>query len=485
MAEVRGTTAGVSLDQQPKTFGLFSMTLFAVSAILVADTVATSAAIGVQGLTWWVILAILFFIPYGFVTAELGSAWPEEGGIYVWVREAFGPRWGAVTAFLYWINVAYWAPSVFVLFAGTLSTAFWGSMPRSAQEIVVIALIWAVVAVGILPITLSKWVPNASAASKMIVLIALGVIGVAFAIKNGTANSFALSQWKPSWGSNYSYLPIIIYSYMGFELMNSAGAAINKPKRDVPKMIVLAGALILAIYMFATFGIQASLKLNDLSIVTGIADAMKLSFHDVLKGYTWLYDILMVVLLFTFFGNMLTWSLGANHSMATGAKDTRAAGLFGHVNRRYVSPDYAYLLFGVVATAVTVVNYALFYTKEEVFWTIFALSSIVFLFPYLLMFPALLLLRAKQPDTPRPYVVPWGTFGAWLWVLLCEAGITFTVVLFFYAVPEGTPKATYWAITGGGTALSILIAFLLYKPGIATPQQSTSASPPQVTVGGK
>jgi amino acid transporter len=359
--------AGPSIEEQPKTFGLLSMTLFAVSAILVADTVATSAAIGVQGLTFWIILAILFFIPYGFITAELGAAWPEEGGIYVWVREALGPRWGAVTAFLYWINVAYWAPSVFVLFAGTLATVFWSGMSRTAEEVIVIALIWAVVAVGVLPITLSKWVPNASAAFKMIVLVGLGVIGAAFAVKNGTANSFALSQWRPSWGNNYSFLPIIIYSYMGFELMNSAGSAIKEPKRDVPKMIVLAGALILAIYMFATFGIQASLKLGDLSIVTGIADAMKLSFDNVLKGYSWLYDILMVMLLFTFFGNMLTWSLGGNHSMASGAKDTRAAGLFGHVNRRYTSPDYAYVLFGVIATAVTVINYALFYTKEEVF----------------------------------------------------------------------------------------------------------------------
>ena len=116
-----GDPGSATLADQPKVFGLFSMVLFAVSAILVADTVATSAAIGVQGITFWVALAILFFIPYGFVTAELGSAWPEEGGIYVWVREAFGPRWATMTAWLYWVNVAYWAPSVFVLFAGTLA----------------------------------------------------------------------------------------------------------------------------------------------------------------------------------------------------------------------------------------------------------------------------------------------------------------------------------------------------------------------------
>lgn len=483
MAEVRSATAGVSLDQQPKTFGLFQMVLFSVSAILVADTVASSAAIGVQGLTWWVILAILFFIPYGFVTAELGSAWPEEGGIYVWVREAFGPRWATVTAFLYWVNVAYWAPSVFVLFAGTLATVFWSGMSKTAEEILVLALIWAIVGIGVLPIEWSKWVPNSSAALKMIVLIVLGVVGAAYAIKNGAANSFSLSDWKPTWSGNWQYLPIVIYSYMGFELMNSAGSAIKNPRRDVPKAIIAAAGIILFVYMFSTFGILASLKLKDLSIVTGIADALKLSFNDVLGGYNWLYDIVIVGLLFTFFGNMVTWSIGANHSMGSTGLDKTAPRVLGHVNRRYKTPDYAFVLMGVIASGVTVINYAFFGNNEDIFWTIFALSSIVFLLPYLLMFPALVVLRAKQPNKPRPYTVPGGTAGVWLWTILCEAGIVFTIFLFFYG--DGTIQTTYWLITGIGTIVSIIAGFLLYKPGIATPQQSTSASPPQATVGGK
>ena len=164
-----------------------------------------------------------------------------------------------MTSLLYWVNVALWAPSVFVLFVGTLEV-FWGRHEPPWEEIIVIALIWVMVGIGVLPIVLSKWVPNPSAAFKMIVLVALGAIGVAFAIKNGTANSFAPREWKPAWGSSYSFLPIIIYSYMGFELMNSAGAAIKNPKRDVPKMIILAGVVILGVYMFSTFGILASLK---------------------------------------------------------------------------------------------------------------------------------------------------------------------------------------------------------------------------------
>ena len=162
---------------------------------------------------------------------------------------------------------------------------------------------------------------------------------------------------------------------------------------------------------------------------------------------------------------MVTWSIGANHSMASTGLDRSAPGIFGHVNQRFKTPDYAFVLMGVLATVLTIVNYQFFATKESVFWSIFALSSIVFLFPYVLMFPALLVLRKKQPDTPRPYTVPGGKPGAWVSVLLTMAGVIFAIVLFFYLVPEGTPKATYWIVTAGGTAVSMLVGWWLAVRG--------------------
>ena len=103
---------------------------------------------------------------------------------------------------------------------------------------------------------------------------------------------------------------------------------------------------------------------------------------------------------------MVTWSIGANHSMASTGLDRSAPGIFGHANRRFFTPDYAFVLMGVLATALGVVNYAFFATKESVFWSIFALSSIVFLFPYLLMFPSVIMLRKKRPDTRGPTRFP-------------------------------------------------------------------------------
>jgi amino acid transporter len=227
-------------------------------------------------------------------------------------------------------------------------------------------------------------------------------------------------------------------------------------------MIVLAGAAILAVYMFATFGILSSIKTEDVSIVTGITDALKLMVAEVAGGAAWLFNIAVVALLFTFFGNMVTWSIGANQTISATGLDETAPGVFGHVNKRFGTPDHAFVLMGVIATAITIVAYVLDPNQTSVFWTLFALSSIVFLMPYLLMFPALLVLRGRFPDQPRPYVVPGGKAGAWTATVLCEAGIILTLFLFFYFPAEGVSKATFWIITGGGTVVSLLIGWWLY-----------------------
>ena len=451
-----------------KVFGLASMVLFSVSAILVGDTIASSAAMGVQGLTFWIILGVLFFIPYGFVTAELGAAWPDDGGIYVWVREAFGPMWGTVTAWLYWVNVALWAPSVFVLFIYTAVAAFGLTIPLWGEALVVIALIWLMVIIGILPIKYSKWVPNLSAGVKIVIFVVLGLAGIAAAMKNGgLANSFALKEWMPVFSfDNLTYLPVVVYSLMGFELMSSVGDSIHNPKRDIPKMIYASGAAILFTYMFATFGILAIIPVGDIKIETGIVDALRPAFESVLGAAAGpVFAIVALGVLFTFLGNMVTWSIGANESISATGMDKTAPGVFGHKHPKNGTPDYAFYLMGIIATVVTIATYALFGNDQGVFWAIFSLSSVVFLLPYVLMFPSLVVLRHKFPDQPRPYTVPGGNTGAWVWAILCELGILMTLTLFFVAPPADTPLTAFYTITVGGTIISIIAGFWFYLHG--------------------
>jgi amino acid transporter len=117
---------GQSTDRvkRRRVMGVVDITLFTVSAMLVVETLTASAAIGTKTIAWWILAIVLFLIPYGLITAELATTYPTQGGIYVWVKRALGSRWAARTTYWYWVNVALWMPSVFLLFAGVFFQLF-------------------------------------------------------------------------------------------------------------------------------------------------------------------------------------------------------------------------------------------------------------------------------------------------------------------------------------------------------------------------
>ena len=99
-----GTLATREKAKLRKVLRRFDLILFTACAIVGLDSVAAAAQAGAQAVTWLVISLIVFLIPYGMLTAELGSAFPVEGGPYEWARMGFGRAAGAVTAILYWLS---------------------------------------------------------------------------------------------------------------------------------------------------------------------------------------------------------------------------------------------------------------------------------------------------------------------------------------------------------------------------------------------
>ena len=200
---------------------------------------------GYSWFSWWAITMVVFFIPYGLITAELGSAWPGEGGVYVWVREAFGPKWGSTVAWLYWINNATWIPSVYLIFAGTFSQMFLKTHSPWQEAGIAIVLTWITVAIGVVRLEVSKWVPNLGAVVKALIFLALGVLGLSALLRGRPpSNAFSIGSLAPKWNDTLAYLPALLYSTFGFELMSSAGGEMRDPKRDVPSVILWSGALI-------------------------------------------------------------------------------------------------------------------------------------------------------------------------------------------------------------------------------------------------
>jgi amino acid transporter len=419
------------------------MTLFTVCAIIVVDTLAPSAAIGASTISWWIITLLLFFIPYGLITAELGSTYPDQGGLYIWIKRAFGEKWAARTTWYYWINVALWMPSVYILFAGMFAQMFFPDLSLWMQILLGIVITWVTVWIGMVTLEAGKWVPNVGAFIKAIIMVILGVGGIVFAMRHGVANELSLSAMLPSWDAGLQFLPVIVYSFMGFELMSGAGDEMQNPGRDIPKAIISSGGLIAFFYLFATIGILLALPLDQLGLISGIIDTLKAFLGE--SGFGGAMVILLGIgVLYTFLANMVTWTMGANRTAAEAANEGELPAYFSKLHPVNKTPVGAYVLTGIVSSLVLIIYGFMATSNEDLFWTLFAFSSIVFLLPYLALFPAFLKLRQTDADVKRPYKVPGGKGLIWVMAIICEIFIL-QAILFFVWVP-GSPID--WAYAG-------------------------------------
>jgi glutamate:GABA antiporter len=421
-----------------RTFGVRDMTLFTVSAIVLLDTLAASASIGVSSITWWCLLGILFFIPYGLISAELGTTYPEQGGIYAWVRDAFGPRWGTRVTWLYWLNTTIWNASIFVLFAGVFAQIFFPELGLGAKLAIAIGVNWLVVLVTTFSLSVGKWVPNAGATIKMIAFASLIMAGIAYALRGDTrfANDFSLSAFVPEWSASTQYISTIIYGMLGFELMSSASAEMKNPVRDVPRAILTSGIIIFLAYVLGTFAILAAIPVGDIDLVEGLVDTLRHLFGTSALGVA-AASILGIMVMLTFLSNGVTWAIGCCRASTEAAIDGELPRFLAREHRAHGTPVGSAIAMGTVTTLVLVAYGLLAASNEDLFWRLFAASAVLFILPYVGVVAAFRHARIHDADRPRPFRVPGGQFFADLITVVCIGLLLLTALLFMYVPGEG------------------------------------------------
>ncbi len=413
-----------------RVLGRLDLVLFTACAIVGLDSVAYAAEAGAQAITWLVISLVVFLIPYGMLTAELGSAFPVEGGPYEWARMAFGRPAGAVTAILYWLSNPLWVGGT--LSAATIASlnAFVLTKPMStAWEIVVgLAFIWVTVAIAIIAFRIGKWGPNIGTFVKMAVVVIFTMLFISYLVKHGRpAGASTMGDLKPSLDGFLTAIGILVFLWVGFELSNGASEEMRNPKRDVPRMIVQSGVIAAVLYGLVIIGIILVIPSAKLSGVSGFVDAYTAVSSGVLHSHP-LNVLFAVLVILTLVGSGSVWLEGADRTQAIAALDGAAPSWMGRFTS-FGTPIAVNLSSGVVASVMCVL--VLLVTKGSLasfFAVMLALTISSTTLSYIFIFPALTILRRKYPNADRPYRVPGGALGAWAAVIITELFVIVTVI---------------------------------------------------------
>lgn len=421
--------------ERKKTLGQPDMVLFSVSAILLLETLAAASSIGASSVFWWLFLGVIFFIPFALICAEMGCAYPEQGGIYAWVRDAFGGRWGARASWGYWVNTSVWLPAISILFAGIFSQLFMPNLSLAGQIAIGMALTWATVGVNVVALDIGKWVPNLGALLKVIVFVVLIAAAFAYTRDHGMANPLSFETIKPDWSSSLQFIPAIIYGMLGFELISASSEEMKNPVKDVPRAIFVSGLIIISLYTLATIAMLAAIPAGEIDLVEGLLDTLNLLLSDFAGGRA-LVMALGLFALYSFFSNGVTWALGCNRAAAEAGLENELPRIFAREGKRG-TPVGAAVMMGASATVILLLYGYLAGSKEDLFWSLFAFSAVIFLLPYLGMFLAFIRLRETDAMHHRPFKIPGGLLVARALAYLCFAILALSIVLFVYTPGEG------------------------------------------------
>lgn len=433
-----------------KKFSLASVLLSVICVVFVAEAAAPVAAIGNSQFFWWVFMIVLFLVPYGLISSELGTTYQGDGGLYDWVNKAFpGTRWGARASWWYWLNFPLWMASLAVVVPDMLNFAFGIEIGIIGSLLIQLAFIWIVTVIAFYPVCDSIVILNVCAVIKVVLAALVGFMGIYFGFKNGFANDMSVSTFLPSFDlDSLSFISVIIFNMLGFEVVCTFSEDMTEPKKQIPQAIVVGGILIAAIYLLGGFGISAAVPVSEIDTGSGLLDAFTA------MGIENTVFLAAVALLFmiTFFGNMISWSMGVNSTAAYAADNGDMPAVFKKRWAKNDMPTGAALMNGIIASVIAVIGVILAVAAPEsdLFWTFFSLNLVLFLISYLPVFPAFLKLRRTDPDTERPFRVPGGSgmlkAMAIIPMVLIALSVVFTAVPLSADAVAGTLPITIGAV---------------------------------------
>ena len=471
-----------------KSLRRFDMVFFTVCAFVGLDTVGKVAASGPEGFVWLAVLALLFVAPYMLVMAEVGSAFTMEGGPYEWVRLAFGRVHGGICAILYWVTNPLWVGGSLAF----ISTQAWndeifGIRSGSVGDYVFkFIFIWISIGVAIVSLRYGKWIPNAGAFMRIFVMGFFTLTVLIYGAKHGFAG-FSAGDLSPTRAVFFGIVPVILFSYVGFELQNGAAEEMNDPQRDVPISIARSGILGVLLYGLPVLLILLVLPTSKVSGLGGFLDAVKITFHGVYGGAA---HFLLIVMTLAFVGTLVTsgavWMIGSDRIQAVASYDGAFFPFFGIFNRKLGTPVRVNVMSGIAATIFSFVAVGAFNGgTNSKFVVVLDIAISTTLLSYLWIFPAVLKLRYSHPETRRPYVHPWGMAGLWVstilttgWILLGSWVSVFPGTLerasgltYDFKGTWGVSRGTFEGLTLGTLAIITVVALIGYYFGAGVRQQ--------------
>ncbi len=452
---------------QNKGLSIFTLAMINVAAVVSLRGLPAEAEYGLSSIFYYIFAAVCFLVPVSLVAAEMATGWPQKGGVFRWIGEAFSPRLGFLAIWLQWLQNSIWFPTVLTFAA--VSLAFMGDDTQKDLSLssnkyytlaVVLGVYWIAIFSNFMGVkvsgSISKWGAMVGTLIPGIILI---VLGFSYALSGGPIQMpLHAGDLIPDL-TNFNNLSLAIsvfLFYAGMEMSAVHIKEIENPKKNYPRAIFLASAVTVALFVLGTLALGFIIPQADINLT----QSLLVGYNDLFAyfGMPWAGHVMAFFLAIGVFAGVSTWIAGPSTGLLAVGKAGYLPKWFQYTNKAGMQTNILWLQ-GFIVTLLSVM-FVLLPSVQSAYQILSAMTVALYLIVYILMFAAFLKLRIVRPNVERSFVAPWG----WFWGLLGLVGTIIALVLSYFPPSQiqiGNPKL-WVGLLLIGTLLAIVIPFAIY-----------------------
>ncbi|WP_290033985.1 glutamate:gamma-aminobutyrate antiporter [Ligilactobacillus cholophilus] len=449
-------------------FGFFALTSSMVLTVYEYPTFATSKL----SLIFFTILGGLFwFLPTALVSAEMASVdgW-EDGGVYSWVGNSLGKRWGFAAIFFQWFQITVGFVTMDYFIMGALSIVFdWPALNTNPfiKFFGVLILFWLLTFIQMSGTKYTAKIAKVGFVSGILIpsIIFFG-LSIAYIVQgNPLKISFNINNLIPNF-TKISTLVIFTSFILAFTGIEASASHVNELKNashNYPLAIIMLVILAITLDGLGGISVAAVVPQKDLSLSAGVIQAFKLILLHFNSHLMWLVKILSLAIVFGVIAEISSWIIGPSRGMYVSAQQGLLPKIFRKVNKHGV-PYPLLILQGIVVTIWDAVLTFGGGSDNVSFLAAVSLTVVIYLVCYLLMFISYFVLIYKKKKLHRTYNVPGGTVGKTLFAL---SGLLTSVFAFIvsFATPSALPAKDgkiYQIVLISSFVIALIVPFVIY-----------------------
>ncbi len=454
-----------------KKIGLWDLVFMNVSALYgirwIAKSTASSFGLGLGAIPTWILFAFIFFVPSALICAELASKYPKDGGLYEWVKEAYGEKWGFIVSWLNWTAKIFWYSSFLTFMSVNISYAV--GKPELAEDkmfvlIVSLVVFWVLSLISLKGMGSAKIFTNLGALGSTVptlLLIVLAFVAV-FVFKVRPASVYTVSTMTPKINVNsLSAISSIMFALAGAEVSANFVTEMDNPRRDFPKAIMIAAAIVGGLYVLGSIAITMILPTDQITASQGVLAAISAVAQNLGIG-KWLVSLVALGVTISIFGAVILY-IASPLKMLFGSVPE---GIFPQSMTKVndINIPYNSVIIQAILVSALLIFSNLLPSVDAIYNLLVTMTALTSLFPYVLLFASYITLRKTRGSNPEFYEMSGNSSTA---VHIAQMVLVVTVVGIILSatpvMPSLKENIIYEVEMLGGAVIVIGLGFLLWN----------------------